>query len=84
MHDEFNKILLQEPRARKRLIIVADEAQNLDSSVVETIRLDLKLPGRSCYRLFAGQAELADKLASRKLSQLRQRLCSLSCLTPLS
>src|ERR1700683_956379 len=39
MHDELNKILLQEARAGRRVIIVIDEAQNLHSSVLETIRL---------------------------------------------
>ena len=39
MHDEFNKLLLQEARAGRRMIIVVDEAQNLHPSVLETIRL---------------------------------------------
>src|SRR5258706_5639494 len=30
MHEEFNKMLLQEARAGRRFIIVVDEAQNLD------------------------------------------------------
>src|SRR5271169_1961506 len=39
MHEEFNKLLLREARAGNRFILVVDEAQNLDSSVLETIRL---------------------------------------------
>ena len=87
MHDEFNKLLLQEARAGKRFIIVIDEAQNLDSSVLETIRLlsDFETPRAKLLQIIlAGQPELADKLASRKLSQLKQRISVLSGLTALS
>jgi general secretion pathway protein A len=87
MHDEFNKLLLQEARAGRRFIIVVDEAQNLDSSVLETIRLlsDFETPKAKLLQIIlAGQPELADKLASRKLSQLRQRISMLSGLSPLS
>ncbi len=76
MHDEFNKLLLQEARAGRRFIIVVDEAQNLSPSVLETIRLlsDFETPRAKLLQIIlAGQPELADKLASRKLSQLRQR-----------
>jgi general secretion pathway protein A len=87
MHDEFNKLLLQEARAGRRMIIVVDEAQNLDPSVLETIRLlsDFETPKAKLLQIIlAGQPELADKLASRKLSQLRQRISLLSGLSPLS
>ena len=87
MNDEFNKLLLQEARAGRRFIIVVDEAQNLHSSVLETIRLlsDFETPRAKLVQIIlAGQPELADKLASRKLSQLRQRLSLMSGLTPLS
>jgi general secretion pathway protein A len=87
MHDEFNKLLLQEARAGRRMIIVVDEAQNLHPSVLETIRLlsDFETPKAKLLQIIlAGQPELADKLASRKLSQLRQRISLLSGLTQLS
>jgi general secretion pathway protein A len=87
MHDEFNKLLLREARAGKRLIIVVDEAQNLDSSVLETIRLlsDFETPRAKLLQIIlAGQPELADKLASRKLAQLRQRVSLFNGLSPLS
>jgi|SRR5579863_1395365 len=87
MHDEFNKLLLQEARAGRRFIIVIDEAQNLDSSVLETVRLlsDFETPRAKLLQIIlAGQPELADKLASRKLSQLKQRISMLSGLAPLS
>ena len=87
MHDEFNKLLLQEARAGRRMIIVVDEAQNLNPSVLETIRLlsDFETPKAKLLQIIlAGQPELADKLATRKLSQLRQRISLLSGLVPLS
>jgi general secretion pathway protein A len=87
MHDEFNKLLLREARAGRRVIIVVDEAQNLQPSVLETIRLlsDFETPKAKLLQIIlAGQPELADKLASRKLSQLRQRIPLLNGLSPLS
>jgi general secretion pathway protein A len=87
MHDEFNKILLQEARAGRQLIVVVDEAQNLDPSVLETIRLlsDFETPKAKLLQIIlAGQPELADKLATRQLAQLRQRISMLSGLSPLS
>ncbi len=87
MHDEFNKLLLQEASAGRRFIIVVDEAQNLDRSVLETIRLlsDFETPRAKLLQIvLSGQPELADKLASRQLSQLKQRISSLSGLAPLS
>jgi general secretion pathway protein A len=87
MHDEFNKLLLQEARAGRPLIVVVDEAQNLDPSVLETIRLlsDFETPKAKLLQIIlAGQPELADKLATRQLAQLRQRISMLSGLAPLS
>src|ERR1700704_6622312 len=75
MHDEFNKLLLQEALPGRLLIIVVDEAQNLDSSVLETIRLlsDFETPRAKLLQIIlAGQPQLADKLASRNMAQLRQ------------
>ncbi len=87
MHDEFNRLLLQEARAGRRFIIVVDEAQNLDLSVLETIRLlsDFETPRTKLLQIIlAGQPTLADKLASSKLSQLRQRISLFGGLSPLS
>src|SRR5271154_5365837 len=87
MHDEFNKLLLQEARAGRRMIIVVDEAQNLHPSVLETIRLlsDFETPKAKLLQIvLAGQPELADKLASRNMAQLRQRISLVSGLKPLS
>jgi general secretion pathway protein A len=87
MHDEFNRELLREARAGNRFIILVDEAQNLDSSVLETIRLlsDFETPRAKLLQIvLAGQPELADKLASPNLAQLRQRISLVSGLKAFS
>ncbi len=86
LHDRFNRLLLQEARAGNRLIVVIDEAQNLDSDVLETVRLlsDFETPrAKLMHIILSGQPELADKLASPRLSQLRQRVSILHGLEPL-
>jgi general secretion pathway protein A len=87
MHEEFNRRLLQEARASNRFIVVIDEAQNLEPSVLETVRLlsDFETPrAKLMHIILAGQPELADKLASPGLSQLRQRVSIVHGLEPLS
>jgi general secretion pathway protein A len=87
MHDEFNRQLVREARAGKRFIVVIDEAQNLDASVLETVRLlsDFETPRAKLLQIvLAGQPELGDKLASHDMAQLRQRVSLLIGLQPLS
>jgi len=86
MHEEFNRRLLQEARAGNRFIVVIDEAQNLEPSVLETVRLlsDFETPrAKLMHIILAGQPELADKLASPGLAQLRQRVSIMHGLAPL-
>jgi general secretion pathway protein A len=87
LHEEFNDILIREMKAGKRFIVVIDEAQNLDDSVLETVRLlsNFETPRKKLMQIIlSGQPELADKLASPHLSQLRQRLSIVARLQPLS
>src|SRR5712671_5197156 len=87
MHEDFNRHLLQEARAGNRFIVVIDEAQNLDPSVLETVRLlsDFETPSAKLMQIvLAGQPQLADKLASRGMAQLRQRVSLLNRLDPLT
>ena len=86
MHEEFNRRLLREARAGNRFIVVIDEAQNLEPTVLETVRLlsDFETPqAKLMHIILAGQPELADKLASPGLSQLRQRVSIVHGLEPL-
>lgn len=87
MHEEFNRLLLQEARTGRRCIVMVDEAQNLDSSVLETIRLlsDFETPRAKLLQIvLAGQPELANKLARPSLAQLRQRISLIGRLGTLS
>ena len=87
LHEQFNKMLLEESQAGRRFIVVIDEAQNLDAAVLETIRLlsDFETPKAKLLQIIlAGQPELADKLASPRLAQFRQRISLLNGLAPLS
>jgi general secretion pathway protein A len=84
MHRKLNEVLIREVRAGRRVVVVIDEAQNLEESVLEEIRMlsNFEIPGTKLIQiLLAGQPQLADKLARRDLVQLRQRISVLSRLT---
>jgi len=87
LHDEFNRRLLAEARAGRRMIVVVDEAQNLAPEVLETVRLlsDFETPrAKLMHIILSGQPQLADKLASPALAQLRQRVSILHGLEALT
>lgn len=87
MHERFNNYLLEQASAGHRVIIVIDEAQNLDPSVMETVRLLSNFEtsrGKLLQIILAGQPELATKLASHSLRQLQQRIASFNRLEPLA
>ena len=87
MHARLNEILLKEARAGRRFVLIVDEAQNLDDSVLETIRLlsDFETPSRKLMQIvLAGQPQLAEKLSRPNLVQLRQRISVISRLERLS
>ncbi len=85
MHGKLNEILFEELLAGKRFVLVVDEAQNLDDSVLETVRMLSNFETHNAKLLqivLAGQPRLAAKLAHPRLSQLRQRIAVLSHLEP--
>jgi type II secretory pathway predicted ATPase ExeA len=87
MHEKLNRLLFSEMLAGRRFVLVVDEAQNLDGSVLETIRLltNFETPHAKLLQIvLAGQPQLAEKLAQPNLAQLRQRIAVLSRLEPLS
>jgi type II secretory pathway predicted ATPase ExeA len=87
MHEELKGELLKEARAGRQVVVVVDEAQNLSTSVLETIRLlsDFENPQRKLMQIIlAGQPQLAEKIASPELLQLRQRLSLIMQIKPLS
>ena len=87
MHNKLNELLFAEMLAGKRFVLIVDEAQNLDDSVLETIRLLSNFETTHTKLLqivLAGQTQLAEKLAHPRLSQLLQRITVLNRLEPLS
>ncbi len=87
MVEEFNHHLVREARAGKRFIVLIDEAQNLDASVLETVRLlsNFETPSAKLLQIvLTGQPELGNKLARHDMIQLQQRLTSLNRLEPFS
>jgi N-acetylmuramoyl-L-alanine amidase/type II secretory pathway predicted ATPase ExeA len=87
MHNKLNEILFAELLAGRRFVLVVDEAQDLDDSVLETVRLLSNFETSNTKLLqivLAGQPELADKLAQPQLAQLMQRITVVSYLEPLS
>jgi general secretion pathway protein A len=77
MHDSLNRLLTEEMRAGRRFVLVIDEAQNLDEKVLESIRLlsNFETPWTKLMQIvLAGQPQLADRLASPSMAQLRQRV----------
>jgi general secretion pathway protein A len=87
LQQEFRRRLLAESRAGTRMIILIDEAQNLSPEVLEMLpALGEVEPGSSnlMHVILAGQPQLADRLASPALVQLRQRLSTVADLAPLS
>ena len=82
----LEEALHQEMRAGRRFVLVVDEAQELDESVLETVRLlsDLETPrAKKLQIVLSGQPSLADKLAKPTLAPLRQRISILGRLEPL-
>ncbi len=87
MHKKLNEILFQEMFEGRRFVLVVDEAQNLQETVLETIRLlsDFETNHVKLLEIIlVGQPQLAAKLARPSLSQLRQRLTTLVSLDPFS
>jgi N-acetylmuramoyl-L-alanine amidase/type II secretory pathway predicted ATPase ExeA len=87
MHNKLNEILYAELLAGRRFVLVVDESQDLDDSVLETVRLLSNFETANTKLLqivLAGQPQLADKLAQPQLAQLLQRITVVSYLDPLS
>jgi general secretion pathway protein A len=87
MHEMLNSVLLDELNAGRKFVWVIDEAQDLDSEVLESVRLlsNFETPASKLMHIvLAGQTALSEKLARPELVQLRQRVSTLVRLEPLS
>jgi general secretion pathway protein A len=82
----LNEILIDELKARRKFVLVVDEAQNLDDSALEFVRMlsNFETPrDKLMHIVLAGQPQLAEKLARPSMVQLRQRISMLIRLRPL-
>jgi type II secretory pathway predicted ATPase ExeA/phage tail protein X len=87
MHEVLNDLLLVESQTGKHFVLVIDEAQDLDDSVLESVRLlsNFETPqAKLMHIILAGQPALANRLAKPELKQLRQRIAAWTGLSPLT
>ena len=87
MHNKLNEILFAEMLAGKRFVLIVDEAQNLDETVLETIRLlsNFETPHSKLLQIvLAGQSQLEEKLGQKQMAQLLQRITMVKHLEALS
>lgn len=84
---KLTEILFEQSRRGERLVIVIDEAQNLDNSVLELVRMLSNFEtskDKLMQIVLSGQPQLAQKLTSPDLVQLRQRISIVAHLQPFS
>ncbi len=85
MQAMLNEVLVAEMKAGRRLILVIDEAQNLEEPVLESVRLlsNFETPWMKLMQIvIAGQPELAEHLSRPSMAQLRQRISAVIRLEP--
>jgi general secretion pathway protein A len=85
MHKKLNECLLVEAKAGRQLVVVIDEAQNLETPVLEVVRMlsNFETPQRKMMHLvLAGQPQLAETLSAPGMVQLRQRISIVARLKP--
>jgi general secretion pathway protein A len=84
LHVKLNECVLRESQLGRQLVVVIDEAQNLNDRTLEVVRMlsNFETSSKKLMQVvLAGQPQLADKLADESLSQLRQRISIVARLT---
>ena len=87
MHRALSQASFEEMLQGRRFVLIVDEAQNLDDSVLEAIRLlsDYETTHSKLIQIvLAGQPQLVKTLMQPNLAQLRQRIAVLANLQPLN
>ncbi|HME68530.1 MAG TPA: AAA family ATPase [Myxococcota bacterium] len=77
LSDDLNHFLVDRKREGKRVLLIIDEAQNLEPETLEQVRLLSNLEtetSKLIQIILLGQPELDAKLETRALRQLRQRI----------
>lgn len=85
--DVLNRHLLDAHAKGRRTVLIVDEAQNLDSEVLEQVRLLTNLETtreKLLQIILIGQPELKSLMSRRELRQLAQRITARCHLTPLT
>jgi general secretion pathway protein A len=85
--DALNSFLIQKKAAGKKVILLIDEAQNLNRNVLEQLRLLSNLEtnrDKLLQIILVGQPELSEILNSHSLRQLGQRITLSYRLSPLA
>lgn len=86
MQSRLNQVLVDHQATGRRLVVVIDEAQNMSTAVLEAVRMlsNFETAGQKLLQIvLAGQPQLAEKLVSPELLQLRQRVSIFAHLDPL-
>lgn len=84
---QFKECLVAEARRERPVILLLDEAQNLNDASLEAIRLlsDFETPGKKLLHIvLAGQPQFANRLRQSGMSQLFQRVATVSRLAKLT
>ena len=87
MQLRLKDVLVEQFRLGKRVVVVIDEAQNLDDSVLECVRMlsNFETQREKLIQIvLSGQPQLAEKIGSPELVQLRQRVSIVAHLKPFS
>jgi type II secretory pathway predicted ATPase ExeA/outer membrane protein OmpA-like peptidoglycan-associated protein len=87
LSEQLNQVLTRAARERGRVIVVLDEAQNLDFAVLEALRQLSNFETASSKLMqivLAGQPQLAKRLALPEQEQLMQRISAFGRLSPLA
>src|ERR1700728_1592070 len=85
LHEALNLALLEEMRAGRQVVVVLDEAQNLDEKSLESVRMLSNFETSTqklMHIVLAGQPKLGERLAGPDLKQLRQRVSTVIGLSP--
>src|SRR3984885_2481788 len=85
LHEALNAALLEEMRAGRQVVVVLDEAQNLDEKSLESVRMLSNFETSTqklMHIVLAGQPKLGERLAGPDLKQLRQRVSTVIGLNP--
>src|SRR5258708_39574446 len=83
----LNQLLVEQAQAGRTVVLIVDEAHNLEWEVLEEIRLLGNLEnrrGKLIQVILAGQPELDRKLEAPNLRQLKQRIVLRCNLEPFS